>query len=117
MTPSRKRLADRREQVTEEIFIGPFVYKASVGFDHEISGSPPRELFLEGASTGSDMAFLLADIATVMSIVLQHGLPASLFTDSVARVPEAIDGPPTRPATALGAAIDLLARYETEEVV
>ena len=77
MSPVRKRLANRRPQITEPIIVGPFSYTASVGFDTDLGA--PRELFLEGASTGSDMAHLLADVATVMSIVLQHGLPASLF--------------------------------------
>jgi hypothetical protein len=113
MSPARKRLANRRPQVTEPISIGQVSYTASVGFDTDLGA--PRELFLEGAKAGSDMAHLLADIATVMSIVLQHGLPASLFVGSVARVPDTLDGPATKPATALGAAIDLVARYETEQ--
>lgn len=114
MIPDRKRLANRREQFTETLVIGNGAYIASVGFDHELPGSPLREVFLEGAKAGSDMAHLLADVATFVSIALQHGLPASLFAPSMARVPETIDGPATRPASALGAAIDLVARYEAE---
>ena len=113
MNPVRKRIPNRRPQVTEPISIGSNSFTASVGIDPDLMA--PRELFLEGAKAGSDMAHLLADIATVMSIVLQHGLPASLFVGAVARIPETIDGPATKPATVLGAAIDLLARYETQE--
>ncbi len=110
--PQRKRLPDRRPQLTEPLVVGDSTYTASVGFDPELG--IVRELFLEGAKPGSDMAHLLNDIAVVMSVVMQHGLPASLFVGAVARVPETIDGPPTKPATALGAAIDLVARYERE---
>lgn len=113
--PQRKRLPDRREQMTQALEVGPFKCTISVGFDPQ-SGLV-REIFLEPpiGQSGSDLAHLLADIATVMSIVMQHGLPMSTFVGVVARVPETIDGPPTKPATALGAVIDLVARYEREE--
>jgi hypothetical protein len=39
---------------------------------------------------------------------------ASIRRRAMARVPETIDGPAIKPASALGAAIDLVARYELE---
>lgn len=114
MPPYRKRLPNRREGYTEPLVIAGVTCQATVNFDVEQPGHPPAEIFLEGAKAGSDMAHLLADIATFVSLAMQHGLPASLFAGSMARVPETIGGPATRPASALGAAIDLVARYEAE---
>ena len=110
--PRRQRLPNRREQVTESIAVGNAAYEVSVGFDPE---SQPKEVFLTGAKAGTDMAFILADAAVVISIALQHGVPVTLFAEAVSRVPDTFEGPATRAASVIGAALDLVARHEGEQ--
>jgi len=95
MMPDRARLPNRRPCVTERIEVGQSVYEASIGFDH-------------------DMAAILADTSVAVSVALQHGVSAEAMALSVSRVPEALDGPPVRPASVIGAALDVVARYERE---
>ena len=108
--PRRQRLPNRREQVTESIAVGNAAYEVSVGFDPE--SQTPKEVFLTGAKAGTDMAFILADAAVVISIALQHGVPVELFAEAVSRVPDTFEGPATRAASVIGAALDLVARHE-----
>lgn len=113
---NRQLLPERRMSVTETI---AFVrsdgavtnYEATVGFDQLCR---PREIFLFGAKDGSDMAAALVDTAVALSVALQHGVSASAMARSASRVPVAPDEEPTMPASIVGAALDLLARYETE---
>lgn len=113
----RRRLPDRRLAVTETI---AFVmgngevaeYRATVGFDEL---GRPREVFLFGAKDGSDMAAALADTAVALSVALQHGVSAAAMARSVSRLPTAPDESPTMPASIVGAALDLVARYEAKD--
>lgn len=111
--PARRRpLPNRRECITQTIVVGNGVYDASVGFDQY---GEPKEIFLSGAKTGTDMAAVLADTGILVSIALQSGIPAELLAPSMSRVPagwteEAVDR-----ASVLGAALDLVARYEAED--
>jgi hypothetical protein len=109
--PDRARLPNRRPCVTERIVVGQSVYEASIGFDGE---GEPKEIFLSGAKVGTDMAAILADTSVAVSVALQHGVLAEAMALSVSRVPEALDGPPERPASVIGAALDVVARYERE---
>jgi hypothetical protein len=105
----RRRLPDRRTAETQTIM---FVlsngqtaeYQASVGFDEF---NRPREIFLFGAKDGSDMMSVLIDTAVALSVALQHGVSGTAMSRSLAR----IDGKPT---SIVGAALDLLAKYEAE---
>jgi len=62
---------------------------------------------------------LLADAAVVISIALQHGIPAAALTKSVGRLPAGpvttadLEGPrPGRvPASPIGAALDLVSVF------
>jgi ribonucleoside-diphosphate reductase alpha chain len=113
---SRKRLPNRRECFTETIEIGGRRYEAGVGF---AADGETREIFLSGPRIGSDMAFILADIAIVVALAMQHGIPAATFAASMSRLaaPGDIHGdlPATQPASVIGVALDLLARYEAED--
>ena len=115
--PQRRRLPNRREAVTETIEFaagdGRVVrYEATIGFDEL---GQPREIFLFGAKAGTDMAAVLADTAVALSVALQHGVGAKAMAMSISRTP-----PPLgslhggMPASVVGAALDLLARYEHE---
>ncbi len=108
----RRRLPGRRESLTETIEFargdGQVIrYEATVGFDEL---GRPKELFLFGAKEGTDMAAVLADTSVALSVALQHGVGAEAMRLSVSRV-----GDPKMPASIVGAALDLLARYEGED--
>jgi len=100
--PERVRLPNRRECFTDTIEIGGREYSASVGFDPR-SGEP-KEIFLSGAKSGSDMDFHLEEAAIIASRALQRGLRA-----------KDLSGDTTDAVSPIGAALDLLARYEAEE--
>ena len=82
----------------------------------------PREIFLAGAKDGTDMAASLDDASVVISVALQHGIPAAALAKSVARLPSAPllpsdlaapTGPAqTAPASVIGAVLDLLRELE-----
>lgn len=106
---NRQRLRNRRASLTETISIAradgaPVSYEATVGFDNY---AKPREIFLSGAKAGSDMAAALEDTAVSLSVALQYGVPAAAMARSISR----IDGQPT---SIVGAALDLICRYEGE---
>ena len=85
--------------------VGNTVLSATIGFDEV---GHPAEVFLSGAKDGSGMASILADASVVISIGLQHGIPARALAKSIARIPESLDGPATKAASVTGAALDLL---------
>lgn len=108
MTAIRERLPHRRRAVAETIeFIKPdgsvATYDAAVGYDDDLR---PKEIFLSGAREGSEMGALLADVAVIISVALQHGVPAAALASSLARVP--VDVCRTMPASLIGAAVGLL---------
>ena len=72
--PPRHRLPTRRPAVTEEIDCASTRLTATVGFD---PAGRPAEIFLSGAKDGSGLAAILDDAAVVISVALQHGIPAA----------------------------------------
>ncbi len=120
MTPARSRLPNRRPAYTETLEVDGQAFEATVGCDPE--GSSPRELFLTAGKEGSMLNALLADAAVVISIALQHGIPAAALTKSVGRLPAGpvtpadLEGPrPGQvPASPIGVALDLVSVFERE---
>ncbi len=118
MTPARSRLPNRRPAYTETLEVDGQAFEATVGFDPE--GGSPRELFLTAGKEGSMLNALLPDAAVVISIALQHDIPAAVLTKSVGRLPAGpvtpadLEGPrPGRvPASPIGAALDLVVFFE-----
>ena len=108
----RRRLPNRRKAITETIVIGNMTIAASVGFGET---GTPQEIFLSGAKDGSGMAAILEDASVVISVALQHGIPAAALAKSVARLPESLDGVAVKPASPIGAALDLLVEYEASQ--
>jgi hypothetical protein len=51
----------------------------------------------------------------VISVALQHGIPAAALAKSIARIPESLDGAAVKPASPIGAALDLLVDYEASQ--
>ena len=121
MTRTRVPLSNRRSNHTETLTVGGHTFEACVGFDHE---GRPRELFLNGTKEGSHFATMLADAATSISIALQYGVPPAALAKSVGRAPNLATAPgslaqlgvSTKPASPIGAALDLLCRLEPPEL-
>ena len=121
-TPHRSRLPNRRPSETRTLKVGNHTFHASVGFDP--ATVRPCEIFLAGAKDGTDMAAILDDASVVISVALQHGVPATALAKSVARLPSAPltpsdlaspAGPRHRdPASVIGAALDLLREMEAD---
>jgi hypothetical protein len=112
----RRRLPQRRPSVTESIEFmrgdgSAMRYEATISFDELCR---PKEIFLFGAKEGTDMAAVLADTAVALSVALQHGVLAEAMAVSISRVAELGDQARGRPTSIIGAALDLLARYERE---
>jgi ribonucleoside-diphosphate reductase alpha chain len=110
--PDRRRLPNRRNAVTEALVIGNVSIVAKIGFD---AAGRPAEIFLSGAKDGSGMAAILDDASVVISIALQHGIPAAALAKSIARLPETVDGPAIKPASPIGTALDLIAAHEAAD--
>jgi ribonucleoside-diphosphate reductase alpha chain len=78
-------------------------------------------VFLTACKEGSLMNAMLADVAVVISVALQHGISARVLAKSIGRLPEGrvtpadLDGgkPARIPASPIGAALDLLKAFET----
>ncbi len=83
--PHRHRLPNRRPCHTEVLEVDGQLFTASIGFDPETK--QPREVFLSGGKQGSMLDALLGDAAVVISVALQHGVPAEALARSVARLP------------------------------
>ncbi len=116
--PHRHRLPNRRPSHTETLEVAGQAFTATVGFDPV--DDQPRELFLTAGRGGSTLSALLADAAVVISVALQHGIPAQSLAKSIGRLPE---GPVTPAdldagtaarisASPIGAALDLLRSFE-----
>ena len=120
--PARRRLPNRRSSETRALTVGNLTFAATVGFDP--ATGRPREIFLDGAKDGTDMAAILDDAAVTLSIALQHGISAAAMAKSVARLPSAPLTPSdladpagprhTAPASIIGAALDLLRTFEAD---
>ena len=117
-TSTRQRLPNRRDNRIETLEVAGQTFEACVGLCPETG--QPRELFLNAGKEGSLLNALLADAAVVISIALQHGIPAAALAKSIGRLPAGpvtpadLEGPqPGRvPASPIGAALDLLRRFE-----
>ena len=117
MTPERARLPNRRPSHTETLQVDGQAFTATVGFDEY---GRPREVFMTAGKEGSMLNALLADAAVVISIALQHGIPAAALAKSIGRLPAGpvapadLEGLRSRrvPASPIGAALDLLRGFE-----
>ena len=117
-TSPRQRLPNRRPSHTETLQVDGQVLTATIGFDPETG--QPRELFMAAGKEGSLLNAMLSDAAVAISVALQNGVPATALAKSVGRLPAGPVTPadlggsePGRvPASPIGAALDLLRRFE-----
>ncbi len=82
--PYRRRLPNRRPGETHALSVGNHTFTATFGFDQD---GQPREVFLDGAKDGTEMATILDDVAVLVSVALQHGIRTTALAKSVARLP------------------------------
>ena len=116
--PKRQRLPNRRDNRTETLEIAGQRFHVCIGLCPETG--QPREVFLNGGKEGSQFDAMLADAATCISVALQFGVPIHALAKSVGRAPDLSTVPGSLdqlnagslPATAIGAALDLLIAYE-----
>ena len=121
-TSPRQRLPNRRPAITSTLEVDGQMFTATVGLDPE-SGQP-RELFLTAGQEGSMLNSLLADAAVTISVALQHGVSPAALSKSVGRLPNGTIAPADldrlqlgrRPASLIGAALDLLQSFNIGEV-
>ncbi len=116
----RQRLPNRRPSEAHTLSVGNQTFTATVGFDPE--NGQPRELFLDAPKRDSMFGAMLADVATIISIALQSGVPAAALAKSVGRAPNVSTMPGSldqltagsQAASPIGGALDLLAACEKE---
>ena len=81
---TRTPLPTRRPSVTVTTEWQGRPLAIGIGFNTD---GQPREVFVTGPREGSDLAHLLADLCVVISVALQHGIPATALSKSLGRVP------------------------------
>jgi hypothetical protein len=101
MTAVRKRLPNRRTSWVTELWWNCDRWHVSYSRDADGLGRI-REVFLNGAKTGSAIADIAYSTGTTISIALQYGVPLDELAHSVCRLP---DG---SPADLIGAVLDHL---------
>ena len=117
-TSTRQRLPNRRPAHIEALEVAGQEFTACVGFDPDTG--QPRELFLDAPKRDSMFGTMLADTAVLISVALQHGVPAAALAKSIGRLlagpvtPAGLDRAPGQnvPASPIGAALDLLQGFE-----
>ena len=113
----RKRLPNRRPAITETLEVEGQCVEVTIGFAPE--DGAVREVFLAAGKEGSMLDSLLADAAVTISVALQHGVSPAALSKSVGRLPNGniapadLDRPQSerRPASLIGAALDLLQSF------
>ena len=78
----RQRLPNRRRAETVDLQFDGNLYQLTIGLYDD---GRPGEAFLGGAKAGSHMAALLNDASIITSLLLQHGVPASSFVNSLGK--------------------------------
>ena len=107
----RNRLPNRRRQETIELEYDQRAYLVSVGLD---AAGNVCEVFTSGQKQGSTLDATLDDAAIIISHHLQRGGTAEQLRRSMSRLGGGLWGA-TRPASPIGAVVDLVAWVEAEQ--
>ena len=99
MTGQRERLPNRRRSVTDTVEVGGQPLHVSAGFARD---GRLLEVFVSGVRPGSDRDLLAADVAVLLSRLLQHHDQLDLLARGVGRLPGG------EPASLIGAIVDRL---------
>ncbi len=108
LSKGRVELPGRRQSVIETLDWGGAEWLLGVGFDRQ---GRVRELFVDGATVGSEMEALLDDGCILLSLLLQHGFDVAALARHLGR--DGID-PAAPAASVLGLVAALAARIEAE---
>ena len=100
----RQRLPNRRRAETVDLEFGGSRYQLTIGLDDD---GRPGEAFVGGAKAGSHMSAILNDASILVSLLLQHGVPASSFVDSLGK-----HGKAGEHGSIIGGLVALLAKQE-----
>ena len=98
---SRKRLPDRRQAETVDLWHGGRRYHLTIG---EYPDGSPGEVFVHGATPGSDTDLLGDDIGVLISRLLQHGDSAAALAAGLGKL-----GNGQGPASLIGAIVGVVA--------
>ena len=102
---TRQTLPDRRWNITTEALWHDHLVTVTVGFD---ANGAPRECFAN-TLRGGDMQAALADACVLVSIALQHDIPAPALAKSLGRVPAFIHGElQDAPASPIGTILECI---------
>ncbi len=96
----RERLPDRRQAETVDLWHGGRRYHLPIG---EYPDGSPGEVFVHGATPGSDTDLLCDDIGVLMSRLLQHGDSPAALAAGIGRLGNGA------PASIVGAIADVVA--------
>ncbi len=100
---TRTRLPNRRDGEIHTLLADGLQFECGVGLDE---ADRPREVFLNGAKSGSQISGILKDLACVISVAVQSGVLPAELAHSVGRLPGG------EPISAVGAALDLMVSLE-----
>ena len=100
----RSRLPNRRPSVTRRIEAAGIAAYATIGFNP--ATGVPSEIFMSPCDSpvGSSVEALISDLAVVISVALQHGVPPEALSWSVAYAYEG--GRDGERCSIVGAALD-----------
>ena len=101
----RQRLPHRRRAETVDLQFDGNVYQLTIGLYDD---GRPGEAFLGGPKAGSHMAAILNDGSILVSLLLQNGVPASSFVNSLGK-----HGKDGEHCSIIGGLVRLLAERET----
>ena len=97
----RERLPDRRQAETVDLHYGGRRYHLTIG---AYSDGRVGEVFLHGATVGSDVDGLCGDVGVLISRLLQYGDNSASLASGMGRL-----GDGKSPASIIGAVADALA--------
>ena len=96
----RERLPDRRQAETLDLWHGGQRFHVTIG---QYDDGRPGEVFLHGATVGSDVDGLCGDVGVLISRLLQHGDDPASLAAGIGRLGNG------EPASIIGAIADVLA--------
>lgn len=100
--PSRRRLPTRREGENITLTVDGIRCHCTVN---------DGEVFIAGPKPGSPVSMILNDVAVLISVAIQTGVPIEALAKSIARDKAG------KPASVVGAVLDLAERAETQASV
>lgn len=104
----RKKLPDRRPNLTVQTEWGPHPIAVTVGLD--LATAKPAEVFADTLK-GGQMQATVADACVLISIALQHGISIDELGKSLAREPDVMQGgDATIAASPIGVIVEQIAQ-------